>query len=139
MPFGSGGEFTNAVVPAAPTVPSNVTKQTAKTPTTGFAFTASQTSVFTWTAPNDAQMHQVNYAGVIVAGAAGSTGGSVRILYTAGGQSFNFSVNAGTLSANQIASSQDTFIVDPGTLVNLQQATGVSAGAATMWASFMAV
>lgn len=139
MPFGSGGEFTNAVVPAAPTTPAGTAKQVAKTPSTGTAFGASQASILTWTAPNDGQMHQATYAGIIVAGAAGTTGGAVRILYTAGGQSNNFSVSAGTLSANQVASSQDSLAVDPGTTVNLQQATGLAAGAATIWASIMGV
>jgi hypothetical protein len=82
-------------------------------------------------------MHQVTIASTIVAGAAGTTGGPVRVLYTSGGQGLNVSVSSGTLSANQVASSTESLAVDPNTVVNLQQASGLVAGAATIFSSIM--
>jgi hypothetical protein len=124
--------------PASSTPAAGTVTKLAGTPSTGYAYqNATDVNILSYTFPNDGEMHHVQLAWTILAGAAGSTGGAVRFNWTSAGQGAATSINPGTLTDNDFLNGSQTFTVDPGSTIQLQQQTAMTAGAATMYATII--
>jgi hypothetical protein len=133
-----GAGVVGSGIAGAGKAPAGTVSKLAGTPAAGYAYTAGiNTTIATFTTPNDGKMHHFQLAWTIVAGAAGTTGGAIRLIYTSGGQQNFTSINAGGLTDNDYLEGSFVATIDPNTTVTLQQQTALSAGSATMFATMI--
>jgi hypothetical protein len=113
------------------------TQKVADTGTAGFALQNATPAIQSWTAPNDGNAHSVQVIAQQHVTSA-ETGGVVQLSYTTpDGQ--NLSVNmfpGGGATGN--ASSSPARLVAPGSTVQVQQSSALTAGAATVWSQMWA-
>ena len=103
------------------------------TPTTGFALANGTPNILTWTAPDDGQLHSVTaYAFIHVTSA--ETGGQVNLTWTTGGVAAGTTLDPGGHAAGSYDGGK-SFACDPGTVVSIDQATALTAGAAKVYAA----
>lgn len=124
----------------APVAGSQITQATsvqklAATPLSGVPLTNGTQTIFTWTAPNDGNMHRVALYQVSYCSSA-ATGGGISLNWTLPdgthtiGKSYTGGYGAGT--GNNLEGQGG--LVAPGTTVTFSQTTALTAGAATIWA-----
>lgn len=108
----------------------------ASTGVAGFALQNATPTILSWTAPNDGQLHRgILFVSLFVSSAA--TGGQVNLTWTQpGGNVFNPAVFAASQGSGGHLPTGGTagFNVAAGSAVTLNQATALTAGAATLWA-----
>jgi hypothetical protein len=112
----------------------------AATPVGGFALANGTSTILTWTAPADGQIHRASVYGsedVISA----MTGGNVNVTWTdpsGGSQAWTIFPSASSAGWNYAISQPPDLLVAPGSAVAVVQATALTAGAATLWAEIRA-
>lgn len=107
----------------------------AATPLAGVPLINGTQVLCTWTAPNDGQMHRVMaFASLLVTSP--ETGGAVNLSVTlpAPGAGANDALFNGGAAAGSQMSYNPGSLVQPGSTVTVNQATALTAGAATLWA-----
>lgn len=106
----------------------------ATTGDTGYTLVNGTGTIFSWTAPNDGQLHRVMLITdqhVTVA----QTGGAILLDTTLpDGTTANPQIYAGGAGAGPVAGPATTRIVEPGSTVSLVQSTAQTVGAAVLWA-----
>jgi hypothetical protein len=106
----------------------------AATPAAGFALQNGTPTIISWTAPNDGQNHRVLILGEVSISVL-EVGGAIQAAYTppAGGAQVA-TLNAGGLGISVSALTVFARVVGPGTTVQVNQSSALTAGTATVWA-----
>lgn len=110
----------------------------AETPQAGVVLGNSTPTVLSWTAPNDGQNHQVQIFLLLAVGS-NLTGGAIGVGCTLASGSVVAAAAQG-FAANQTAGQQQTVVnklIAPGSTVTVQQTSGITVGAATLFASIV--
>ena len=132
--FGGSGEF---VASGLATInQTGIVKAQGATASAGQALTVGgNVTYFTWTSPNDGNLHQFTATGAINV-TVNLSGGNLQITWHIAGQLVSTNlvppngtvgVNVGTISA----------VVDPGTVVTVKQQSGAASGSGTGYASIV--
>lgn len=110
----------------------------AATGAAGFNLQNATSTILTWTAPNDGNMHRISVVGVLHVTSA-ETGGAVTIPYLApDGSGSTTTLFAGGAGLGTTGASADR-IVQAGSTVTLSQASALTVGAAVLWAEIWAL
>ena len=112
-----------------------LTRQAA-TAAAGFALQNATPTILTWTAPADGNNHRVEILGEVSI-SSNETGGLVQVQFTdPGGSSRTLTlINGGLGSGVQVASfaGNNSFVIQSGSAVNINQSTALTGGAATAY------
>lgn len=112
-------------------VPANMQMLAAETPAGGFALQNATPVVYTWTTPNDGNLHGFEaYAALTVTLA--ETGGATKVLWTINGVAQQATVFANALAVGTTVNTVQA-VADPNTTVTLQQTSALTAGASKIF------
>ena len=111
----------------------------AGTPNAGVALVNGTPTILTYTTPNDGNQHTIIIAGSLVV-AVLEVGGQVNVNYVTGGVAGAHQLFAGAQAAGNFQPSNAfSVVVDPNTVVSISQQSALTAGTATVFASFLEV